>query len=58
MQPNNIFIVKDVVPLGVLPVINPGFPYPCKLQFACQFEVDIARKNGKLTNAVIRSIDL
>ncbi|MBA7476194.1 hypothetical protein ES707_11576 [subsurface metagenome] len=55
MQPNNVFVVEDVIVLGVLPVINTRPPYPCELQFACQFEVDIARKNGKLTNAVIRS---
>jgi len=35
MQPNNIFIVKDVVPLGILAVINTGPPYPYELQFAC-----------------------
>jgi hypothetical protein len=55
MQLNNIFVVEDVIALGVLPVINPGSPYSCELKFACQFAVDIARKNGKLTNAVIRS---
>jgi len=58
MQLNNIFIVQDMVALGILPVINTRPPYSRELQFACQFAVDIARKNGKLTNAVIRSIDL
>ena len=35
MQPNNIFVVQDVVPLGILPIINTRAPYSCELEFAC-----------------------
>lgn len=34
MQLNNIFIVQDVIVLGILPVINTRPPYSCELKFA------------------------
>jgi hypothetical protein len=35
MQLNNIFVVEDVIVLGILPVIKARAPYLCELEFAC-----------------------
>ena len=39
MQFNNIFVVQDVVSLGVLAVIYTGAPNPCEFEFFSQFPV-------------------
>ncbi len=40
MQLNNIFIVHDVVSLGVLAVINPSAPDSCEPEFLSQLTVN------------------